>query len=207
MSLSYPLTHPTTPGFSSITWRPRSVVGVASSPFTGQRQTYAWPGQWWEVDITLPPMKTATAEPWVAFLIGLNGQEGTFNLGDSVRTTPRGVGTGTPLVNGGSQTGYDLVTDGWTISQTGIMKAGDWVQLGTGSTARLHKVMADANSNGSGQATLTLWPALRSSPADNAALTVNAAKGLFALAGNSDGWSVDVVKLYGLSFSAREVLV
>lgn len=206
MALSYPLTHPATPGFRAITWRSRGVVGVATSPFTGQRQTYAWPGQWWEVEVTLPPMLSATAEPWVAFLVGLNGLEGSFSLGDSIRKTPRGVGTGTPLVKGAAQTGYDLATDGWTANQTGIMKAGDWVQLGSGSTARLHKVMADANSNSSGEATLTLWPALRSSPADNAALTINSAKGVFALSEIGASWSVDMVKIYGLSFTAREVL-
>jgi hypothetical protein len=205
MPLSYPLSHPSTPGFRSIGWRRVGVVGVNTSPFTGQRQTYAWPGQWWECDVALPAMHSAAAEPWIAWLVGLNGQEGNFPLGDSIRTTPRGVGTGTPLVMGASQVGYDLVTDGWTASQTGILKAGDWVQLGTGSTRRLHKVMADTNSDGS-VATLTLWPALRSSPADNAALVVNAAKGVFALTTNDAGWDVDSVRIYGLGFSAREVL-
>ena len=33
------------------------------------------------------------------------------------------------------QTGAALITDGWTASQTGILKAGDWLQLGSGSTA------------------------------------------------------------------------
>ena len=206
MSLTYPLSIPSTPGFRSISWTRRSVVGANFSPFTGQRQVYAWPGQWWEVQVSLPPMKSETAEPWVAFLTGLNGQEGTFLLGDSIRKVPRGVGTGTPLVNGGGQSGYDLVTDGWTAGQTGILKAGDWIQLGTGSSSRLHKVMVDADSNGSGQATLTIWPALRSSPSDNAAITVNNTKGVFALAGNESGWDVDSSKIYGLSFAAREVL-
>jgi hypothetical protein len=206
MALTYPLAHPSSPGFRTIGWRRIGVVGVNHSPFTGQRQTYAWPGQWWEAEIALPPMKSDAAEPWVAWLIGLNGSEGTFLLGDSIRKTPRGIGTGTPLVKGASQVGYDLITDGWTVSQTGIMKAGDWVQLGSGSTARLHKVMADVNSNSIGEATLTLWPALRASPADNAALTVNNAKGLFSLVGNDHGWDVDYVKIYGLGFRAREVL-
>lgn len=208
MALSYPLTLPTAPGFRSIAWRRVGVVGVAASPYTGQRQTYVWPGQWWEVEVSLPPMRTAAqARPWVAWLVGLNAQEGTFYLGDSVLKAPRGVGTGTPLVNGGGQAGYDLVTDGWTTGQTGILRAGDWVQLGSGASSRLHLVTADANSNGSGQATLTLWPALRSAPADNAALTVSNTRGVFALTANSDGWANDERKIYeGFSFTAREVL-
>ena len=123
-------------------------------------------------------MKREDAEQLIAFMLKLNGTYGTFTLGDPLNTSPRGVGTGTPLVNGGSQTGNSLVTDGWTSGQTGILKAGDWIQLGSGSTSRLYKILSDANSNGSGQATFDIWPNLRSSPADNAAITVSSPKKL-----------------------------
>lgn len=156
-------------------------------------------------DIQLPPMGRDAAEAWVAALVSLNGLEGSFLLGDTANTIPRGTATGTPLVKGGSQTGYDLVTDGWTAGVTGIMKAGDWLQLGSGSSSRLYKVMADANSNGSGEATLTLWPKLRSSPADNAAITISSPKGRFMLAQDIE-WSIDEAKVYGLSFLAVEDL-
>lgn len=205
MPVSYPISLPSSPTARSITIRKRSVVGVDASPFTLQAQSYTWPGQIWMAEVQLPPMLRASAEAWVAALVSLNGAEGSFLLGDTANTSPRGVGTGTPLVNGGSQTGYDLVTDGWTAGQTGIMKAGDWLQLGSGSTARLYKVMADANSDGSGNATLTLWPKLRSSPADNAAITVSSPKGRFMLAQDIE-WNIDELKVYGLSFQAVEDL-
>lgn len=205
MPVSYPLTLPTSPTSQSITIRKRSAVAVAASPFTFQMQSYGWGGQVWMADVSLPPMTRAQAEPWLAVLASLNGMEGSFLLGDTANLAPRGTATGTPLVKGASQTGYDLITDGWTINITGILKAGDWIQLGTGSTARLYKVMADANSNGSGEATLTLWPKLRSSPADNAALTISSPMGRFMLAEDID-WSIDANKLYSLSFSAVEDL-
>lgn len=205
MAITYPITLPTSPTARSITIRPRSVVGIDASPFTLQAQSYTWAGQLWQAEVQLPPMLRASAEAWVSDLVSLNGMEGSFLLGDTANLTPRGVGTGTPLVNGAGQTGYDLVTDGWTISQTGIMKKGDWLQLGSGSTARLYKVMADANSNGTGQATLTLWPKLRSSPADNAVITVNSPMGRFMLAQAAE-WSIDDMKVYGLGFSAVEDL-
>jgi len=206
MSLTYPLTLPTSPLSRTITIRKLSATGMVQSPFGYNSQVQVWGGQQWQADITLPPMpRRADAEAWIAALVGLNGQEGNFLLGDTANPTARGAASGTPLVNGGSQTGYDLVTDGWTHGITGIMKAGDWMQLGTGATARLYKVMKDANSDGSGNATLTLWPRLRSSPADNDPLTVSAAKGLFMLAADVE-WSIDYARVYGLSFKAIEDL-
>jgi hypothetical protein len=205
MPISFPISLPAAPAPSGISFRPRSVVGMDASPFTLQAQSFAWRGQIITASVRLPRMARASAEAWIAALMSLNGREGSFLLGDSASKVPRGVATGTPLVMGGGQTGTDLVTDGWTPSVTGILKAGDWVQLGTGSSSRLYKNLADANSNGSGQATLTLWPALRSSPADNAALTVSAPKGRFMLAGEYE-WDIDDARIYGLSFDAVEDL-
>lgn len=205
MPISYPVTLPTSPTSRSITLRKRSVVALGVSPFSLISQAQVSGGQQWAGTVSLPPMNRASGEPWLAALISLNGMEGSFLAGDTANLAPRGIGTGVPLVNGASQTGYDLVTDGWTISQAGIMKAGDWLQLGTGSTARLYKVMADANSDGGGNATLTLWPKLRSSPANNAAITVNSPKGRFMLAEDIE-WSIDEAKVYGLSFEIVEDL-
>lgn len=120
----------------------------------------------------------------------------------SVATHTSGVGTGTPLVNGASQNvTYDsarntwtqpLITDGWTASQTGILKEGDVftiagvkaINRGTKdalSDLQAFVVTADANSDGSGNATFTVSPPIITSggyqtvsaaPADNAAITV-----------------------------------
>jgi hypothetical protein len=182
------------------------VVGVSQSPFTAVQQVYRYSGQFWEADITLPPMKRADAEYWISFLLKLNGPFGTFLMGDPNGVTPRGAATGTPLVNGAGQTGNELVTDGWTTSTTGILKAGDYIQLGTGATSRLYKVLDDVNSDGSGNATLTLWPDLRSAPADNAAITVSNTKTTFRLNSAQTSWDINEATIYGLTFGAREAL-
>lgn len=105
--------------------------------------------------------------------------------------TPGAQG-GTPLVNGATQTGSSLVTDGWSNSITGVLKEGDIITLAgvyavhpetKQSFGYLQQfvVTADANSNGSGQATLSISPEIvtsgafqnvSGSPADNAAITV-----------------------------------
>jgi hypothetical protein len=151
-------------------------------------------------------MRRDDAEQWVAWLVSLRGSLGTFLLGDPRNCVPRGVATGTPLIKGGSQTGGTINIDGATSGVTGWLKAGDYVQIGSGGTARLHKVLQDANSDGSGNVTLELWPHLRTAPADNAAVTVSSAKGLFRLASNEQAWSINEASIYGITFSAMEAV-
>lgn len=205
MTISFPLSLPTTSGIARIRLSANDIVGISQSPFTAAQQVYKYPGQFWEADVSLPPMKRADAEPWVTFLLKLNGPFGTFLLGDPLGATARGVATGTPLINGGSQVGNELVTDGWTASQTGILKAGDYIQLGSGATARLYKILDDANSDGSGNATFYIWPSLRGSFSDNSAIIVSSPKGNFRLTTPSS-WDIDEASTYGMNFGAREAL-
>lgn len=203
MPTTFPVTLPATAP-RRINIRQKSVVAVGESPYTLEVQTQRHQGQVWLLEVEWPPMPRATAEAMVAALCSLNGREGTFLFGDTANKTPRGTATGTPLVNGAAQSGEDLATDGWTNSITGILKAGDWVQLGSSSTARLHKVLADANSNGSGQATLTLWPRISpvATPADNSAVVISSPKGVFRLLADGQDWSIDALQIYGLTLSA-----
>jgi hypothetical protein len=200
MAISYPLSFPSTVSIRHITWVAKTSVAVSTSPFTGQKQVYEHPGSWWELEIEMPPMTRAQAEEMIGFLLAMNGQAGTFTLGDPDGATARGIATGTPLVNGASQTGRTLITDGWTAGQTGIMKAGDWIQIGSYA----YKVTQDANSDGSGNATLEIFPALESSPANNAAITVSNTTSLWRLASNEVIWTADDLVHYGITIRAIE---
>lgn len=206
MAISYPLSLPSNRQIQKVRLNAVDIVGVSQSPFTASQQVYRYTGQFWEADITLRPMDRDEAEYWISFLLKLNGQYGTFLLGDPNGATPRGVATGTPLVKGANQTGNELLTDGWTSGITGILKAGDYIQLGTAASARLYKVLDDVNSDASGNATLTLYPDLRSAPADNSAITVNNAKGNFRLSANNTAWDIGEAQIYGITFGAREAL-
>lgn len=205
MAITYPISIPNT-DIAKVRLVANNIVGVSQSPFTAVQQVYKYTGQFWEADITLPPMKREQAEYWISFLLKLNGSYGTFLLGDPNGQTARGVATGTPLVNGASQTGNELITDGWTTSTTGILKAGDYIQLGSGATAKLYKVLDDVNSDSSGNATLTLFPDLRTSPADNATITVSNPKGVFRLNAGATSWDINEASVYGITFGAREAL-
>ena len=102
---------------------------------------------------------------------------------------------GTPVVNGAAQTGSSLVTNGWTANLTGLLNVGDVFTLAgvyainpknRQSTGSLQNFVVQtlANSDGSGNATLSIYPAITISgayqtvsaaPANGAAITVKGA--------------------------------
>jgi hypothetical protein len=93
MAISYPLSTPTNIGIAQIELRAINAVAYSRSPFTFSGQAFAYSGQMWQADISLPNMKRQDAEYWVSFLLSLRGQFGTFLLGDPLGATPRGDGT------------------------------------------------------------------------------------------------------------------
>jgi hypothetical protein len=388
MTISYPLSTPTNIGIANITLSAENAVAISQSPFTYQQQVVAHPGQRWAASISLPPMKRPDAEYWVAFLLSLKGQIGTFLLGDpncvaaqgsatarrnilayseqldnaywnvnggavtanaetapnstvtadnlventvntghylgrniswvsgttytlsvyvkrpigSVRnfrlsfpfaqfggtsaaffdtstgaviSTDGGVTTTTetlangwfrfsiskaaaasatddlrfslvlgtsnfsytgdgtsslsfwgaqlevgssptayqgvvatygPLVNGGSQVGDTLIIDSCSPSVTGFLLPGDYIQLGSSTTTQLYKVLTQVDTDASGNATLDLWPNLRTSPADNAAITVANTKGRFRLKDNVTQWGINEISSYGITFDCVEAI-
>lgn len=84
---------------------------------------------------------------------------------------PHGAGGGSPLVNGASQTGRTLITDGWTANVANVARAGDVIRIR--NLAPLYRIMADADSDTSGGARLEIDPPIitGSSPVDNALIT------------------------------------
>lgn len=199
---------PATSCFANISMRLATIVGLTQSAFSMAQQAFLWDGEQWEVDFTLPPIKDrAVYAEWQAFSLKLKGRYNYFLLGDPLGRTPRGVGTGSPKVDNAGQIGNSLTTYDWTPGVTGIMKAGDYFQVGDGINARLHMLTQDIDSDTNGDATLVFRPALRSSPALNSAVVVNNAKGAFRLADNMVGWSANPGAFYSFAFSAIEVVV
>src|SRR5690348_15697863 len=90
MPLSYPLIRPSTPGVQKIKISPNTQVAFSQSPFTGSEQSFEWPAEFWEAEITMPPMSRASAEAWNAMLTALRGRSGCFLLGDTAAKVPQG---------------------------------------------------------------------------------------------------------------------
>lgn len=115
-----------------------------------------------------------------------------WRMGQNVYSQTVGPLGGTPLINGASQSGASLVTDGWTAAAASRLKKGDVFTIANvnavnpltyQSTGDLQQfvVTADVSSDGSGNLTAAISPSIvtsgptqnvDSAPADNAAITV-----------------------------------
>ena len=195
MALSYPLATPTTIGIESIELRAVNAVAVSQSPFTYKQQVISHGGQKWEASVNIPSVHRDKAAEWKAMLVGLKGQAGTFLLGDPDYATPQGTVSSCVLTG----TAGD---DNATVVMTGTLKAGDYIQLGSGSSAKLHQVLLDQSGDG----TIQIWPSLRSTYS-SATVTFNSPKGVFRLATNMTSWSINNASIYGISFEAVEAVI
>ena len=83
---------------------------------------------------------------------------------------------------------------------------GDYFAIDLPSGGRsMHKLTADADSDGGGAATLAFRPALRESPANNAALIVQSATTVMRLESDEEAdWPVDEAGFYRVGFAAVE---
>ena len=194
MAITYPLTTPTTIGIESIELRAINAVATSQSPFTYKQQVINFGGQRWEASVSIPSVLRDKAAEWTAMLVALKGQTGTFLLGDPDYSAPRGTVSSCTLTgNAGDET--------VSVVMTGSLKSGDYIQLGSGSSARLHKVLVDQTGDGS----LEIWPALRSTYVDEVVVFSNPV-GVFRLSSNVSSWSINNASAYGISFDAVEAI-
>jgi len=204
---TYPLTMPTSPGFIRSEWTISRATAVSSSPFTYSQQVHRFTGCQWRTTVSLPPMKREQAVEWQAFFMQVQGQFGTFLMGDPDASSVRGTISNTIAVNGAHSVGaYDITIDGADTSESQLFKKGDYVQFNSGATSKLHMIIADVASDGSGNATLTIEPPLSAALDNNATITYSSPKAVMRMTDNELTWSANHISLYGVSFSCEEVL-
>lgn len=137
---------------------------------------------YWTVKVRLLNRNGAERAQLQAFLTKI-GRRHNFTLKDHAFVR-RGSGAGTPLINGVGLTGNSIATDGWTPNAAGVLLEGDLVQIRN----QLVMCTADVTANGSGQATLTVMPAIRIAPTDNSAIVTSAPTGIFRVLDPSISW-------------------
>lgn len=148
-----------------------------TSPLSRSTQTIELPGARWQFSLTYQNLSDADARVLKAFLLSLRGAAGRFLLWDHAHPAPAGQAIGSPIVNGAGQLGTTINTAGWSSNITGLLLAGDYIQLG----AELKILTADANSNGTGLAALAFEPPLRTSPGNGSSIIIVKPTAVFRL--------------------------
>ena len=195
-------TFPTSPAFNSLNVQSVQHTYV-SRALSGRRQARQLGGQFWKMTATFPPMTRAQFAPIYAFVVKQRGRYESFTIVPAVISTGQGSPAGTPLVDGASQTGRSLVTDGWNAS-IAIFKAGDFLKIA--GNDKCYMVTADVSSDGSGDATIAIEPALVASPADDAAITHSSVSFTVALTSGIQEFSTGTSGLFSYELDFEEVL-
>lgn len=202
MSISYPLTFPTTRSPASVMFRAISTTSIAESTFSGAQVAHSYNRQLWAIDVVLPPMNRSDAEVWIAFLLSLSGRYGTFTYGPTGKTGQLlGNAAYGGLINGASQTGQTVTTDGWASNTADLLKAGDYIEF----SSRLYKVLSNVDSDASGNASIDVWPSIRE-VSDNEDIIISSPSTTFRLTSDQIEYSIDLAMKYGIKFSATEAL-
>lgn len=184
-------------GMAEITFTALESASISKSPYTHDQQVFDFNADMWMLDITLPPMKRDLAEAWVSFLLRCRGPINEFTVGDPNAVTPQGAWRDIDNVAITGSTGDREVV----IASDAGFTLGDYFQLGSGATARLHKIL----ESGTDGDTVEIYPCLRGD-VSAAAATVEATVGRFRLASPATRWSINSISSYGLQFSCMEVL-
>jgi hypothetical protein len=200
MAISYPLTPPAGIRIASLRFSAISAVARNISPFTFSSQSYNWTGTMISGDVECPPMNRADAEELIGFLI--MAARGTFYFRDYANGTQRGNMSSNPQLDGAHAANTTTITiDGGS----GSWAVGDYIQLGTGSSSKLHKI---TKVNGTLPTALSyeIFPLLRTAYPDNTDIVYSNAVGVFRLGTTTCDWSIDTAKKYGLNFSIFEAI-
>jgi len=196
-------TFPTSPAFQSLNIKSIQPT-LISRTISGRRQARQIGGQLWKMTATFPPMTRAQFAPIYAFIVAQRGRYESFSLVPPVVGNPQGSAAGTPLVNGASQTGRSLETDGWS-QNTAIFKAGDYLKLA--GNDKVYMVTADATTAVSSSAlTLTIEPALVASPANNEVIIYESIPFTVALTSGVQEFSTGATGVYEFEIDLEEVL-
>jgi hypothetical protein len=174
---AFPRTVP--PNHATYPAMPTGLVSLGQSGIAQTRTTTQVGRTWEETYIALKANTDPVARGFLATLVSLFRNQTQFTVAHLGQLQLLGAGGGTPVVNGANQTGFTLVTNGWTAS-TVVLKAGDIFTIA--GVPWVYDVTADVTSDGSGNATIPINPPLignaaTSAPASGAAITINSTPG------------------------------
>ena len=172
---------------------------------SGKRSVKQFSAQYFSFSVQMPPMNQADFQAFYAFLVKQQGSFQTFTFEYPLDNQGADKGETDILVNGALAIGSTTIAmDGFNASTTGVLKAGDFIKFA--NDTKIYMVTADADSNASGEADISIEPPLQDAVVDNEAVTVNKPSFKVALMQDDVLYTTDASGFFSLSFDVREVL-
>ena len=186
MPITYPLALPTSAGLRLTGLSGpfiQTIAAVTRSPFTGAQQVQEWSSAW-QVSLDLLALRVSDVAVLTAWVASMRGRVGTALVGPMIYARPRGTANTAGVLTGtAAARARTLPVTGLGAGKT--LLSGDFLQLGSGATARLHQLVATATADGAGAATLDIEPPLRAAVTSGGAVILIAPKGVFRLTSNA----------------------
>ncbi|MFC0633296.1 hypothetical protein [Brevundimonas balnearis] len=188
----------TLPRLTTFSMRAVSAANDLRPSFGGPVQRLGRKGSRFALDVKVPAMSAkGCGIALIADLLRGETETVILPVPDYVPAVPYG----TPLVNGAGQLGTTLVIDGLTPN-VAILK-GKFLSVILGGQRYVHIVAAQTTANGSGQASLPIWPMLRTPTTDNAVVELAAPK-IEGFVQPGQEWSISRLQAVGVDFSVEE---
>jgi hypothetical protein len=153
------------------------------------------------VNRTTDTIEVATAQAGTPLTMADDGT-GTMTWSTTPVVDITGTGTGIHSIEE-RQSGAAINTRGWRANVENLFKAGDWISI----SDRMRKVIIDADSDATGDATLTVWPRIGAAFDDGIEIkTGGDARGIFRMTA-IPSWTWENSRLVeGVQFAAAEAL-
>jgi len=192
-------TYPTSPEFQSVNFASEQKT-ITSTTDSGKMFAVQVDGQRWKFTARYSPMNVSEFNPVYAFIMKQRSQKETFQIALPDLKNAKGDVSGAVLVNGSHSAGDTTIdVDG----MTGTLKAGDFVKF-AGDT-KVYMVVSDATAV-AGAATLTIEPPLRSSIADDAAVTYDGVEFTVRMTSDIQQFNTSDLDLYRFEIDFIEAL-
>jgi hypothetical protein len=183
----------------------RRAQAKSESPFTFDRSFFNWGSDRLFLALTWPPLKFAAgdgrqAADLLAFLLQLQGYVGSFYCG-ILNPDEKYKGSLNTAVTVNEVVSPRKIKANFSQTGTGLLKAGNFFSISTGE---LKIITADVTVSGA-TADIEFAPAIRKTPGAGTQLNYQTPKGIFRLEEPDTEWSINKLRHYGLSLSAREI--
>jgi hypothetical protein len=177
---------------ASISSAQNTIVTVTTS---GRVQTRQIDSQKFTITLDYAPMSRSSFAPIKAFIMKQRARLNTFTVIPPIVSSAQGVASGTISVDGAISAGATTCTiDGMATSTSDILKAGDYFRF-TGQD-KVYMAVADLDSDGTGEGTLTFEPPLRSDVANDIALVYDNVDFTVRLSNDIQEYSIVTNDLY-----------